>query len=257
MPKCKELSGAAESAAFRDQLRAARELCARDAEAFDEVLFVLERLGSRLFGSTKDLGSYGPCLSQVAQKSVLVADSAETGSEARPYFPSLFEAIRLARNDALHQGAVARHLTTRVIEVAIILEDALATQLSQVQYLMVKNPIAAERWWTLSAVRQVMLTNAFSHLPLWWMGRWHFVSDHALACHLLTVTDRKAESAKLLEEVLAPASSVRLRLTEAPTCVSETTAHEVVGIMTGGVPVLVLSPCRTRLLGLVAPSDVL
>ena len=152
-------------------------MCARDAEAFDEVLFVLERLGSRLHGSIQGLGAYGPCLSGLAQKSAMVAGSAESSNPARPYFPSLFESIRFARNDALHQGAVARHLTARVIEVALILEDALAIELNTIQYLMVKEPVIAKPWQTLGAIRRVMLVNAFSYLPLYWSGEWCFVSD--------------------------------------------------------------------------------
>src|SRR5260370_40408048 len=98
---CAPLSGAVESAAFRNELRGVREVCARDAEAFDEVLFVVERLGCRLSERMGDLGSYKRRLSELAQRSVLVADSPETSDEGHPHFPSLFEAIRLARNEAL------------------------------------------------------------------------------------------------------------------------------------------------------------
>jgi hypothetical protein len=43
---------------FRDQLREARALALRDSEAFDEILFVFERLGAYLYGATGDLGKY-------------------------------------------------------------------------------------------------------------------------------------------------------------------------------------------------------
>jgi hypothetical protein len=41
---------------FRDQLRQAREYALRDAEAFGEIIFVVERLGSFLFGRIENLG---------------------------------------------------------------------------------------------------------------------------------------------------------------------------------------------------------
>src|ERR1700732_344173 len=63
---CFALAGKDESAAFRNELRVAREACMRDAEAFDEILFVVERLGSRLVGRIKDLGGYDQCLSKLA-----------------------------------------------------------------------------------------------------------------------------------------------------------------------------------------------
>jgi CBS domain-containing protein len=252
---CAALKGADESAAFRNELRGAREVCARDAEAFDEVLFVVERLGCRLSGRIGDLGSYQRCLSELAQRSLLVAASPDTSDEGHPHFPSLFEAIRLARNEALHHGAVARHLASRVIELALILEDALASELQQVRYLMVKNPIVAETWQTLSAIRQVMLANAFSYLPLHWSRKWYLVSDHAIAIHLLMAEKRKAEMAKTLENVLE--GDFATRLMEAPDCSPDASAAKAVEQMKHGVPVLVFSQDKAHLVGLVSPADLL
>src|SRR5258708_31116797 len=99
MNRCIELKGC-EAAAFREGLRAAREVCGRDVEAFDQLLFSIERLGSRLAGHTGTLGSYKHCLSKLAQKSSLVADSAGASNEGLAYFPSLFSTILAGRNAA-------------------------------------------------------------------------------------------------------------------------------------------------------------
>ncbi len=246
-----ELSELAECAAFRNELRAAREACARDAEAFDGVLFTVERLGCRLLGRMESLFAYRECLSQLARKSTLVAEAGDANGLL--HFPSLFDSIREARNAALHQGAVARNLTSHVIELALILEDALGNELQQVRYLMVKNPVIAERWQTLAAIRQLMLANAFSYLPIHWSGKWCFISDHVLASYLRK-SNRKAEMAKLLIEVL---ENKDLAPVEAPTCFPEDAADEVVQRMHFGMPVLVLNQDKIHLEGLISPADVL
>jgi hypothetical protein len=254
---CVELSEAREAAAFREDLRAAREVCGRDVEAFDQLLFAIERLGSRLAGHTGTLGSYQKCLSKLAQKSSLVAGSAGDSDEGLPYFPSLFSTMVAERNSALHQGAVARHLTSRLIEVSLILEDALTIELGQVQYLMVKNIVVANSWQTLAAIRQVMLANAFSYLPLCWEGKWHFISDHALASHLRRAKNPKGELARPIADVLKTDTKMQGALIDAKTCPMEKPAHETVGLMECGVPVLVTSRSGSHVIGLISPADLL
>jgi len=43
---------------FCEQLRQARDHAFRDSEAFDEIIHVVERLGSFLYKALGDLGSY-------------------------------------------------------------------------------------------------------------------------------------------------------------------------------------------------------
>ena len=47
-----------EALAFADQLRSAREVALKDAEAFDAIIHAVERLGSFLTGKILDLGKY-------------------------------------------------------------------------------------------------------------------------------------------------------------------------------------------------------
>ena len=255
---CKPLSCCEERAAFRAELRSARENCARDAEAYDQLLFAIEQLGSRLSGCTEALGNYKFCLSELAKESDLAASSADTSDDGRPHFDSLFAVIQQARNDALHQGAVARHLTSRVIELALILEDALASETTRVEYLMVKNPVVAYRWQTLGAIRQVMLTNAFSYLPISLDDKtWHLVSDHAIAKHLLSGgRNRKAELARPIEGAFRDNEEL---LTQAEDIPKETNAQATADKIKCGAPVLVIdrSGCKPRLVGLVSPADLL
>jgi hypothetical protein len=257
---CRPLSCSEERTAFRAELRSARENCARDAEGYDQILFVIERLGSRLSGCTGTLGAYKFCLSELAKESDLLASSADPSGDGPPHFDSLFAVILEARNDALHQGSVARHLTSRAIELALILEDALASKTTRVEYLMVKDPVVANRWQTLGAIRQVMLANAFSYLPISLDGKtWHLVSDHSIAKHLLSggAEYRKAELARPIMEVL---KSNRRILTKAQTIPKETNACDAVSKIKNGIPVLVMDSVgagKPRLVGLVSPADLL
>ena len=164
---------------FRAELRRAREACQRDSEAFDEILFSLERLGCFLRGEAIALGAYKCCLCR------LVATAGIFPSE---YFEQLFKSVKDARNDALHQGSVARHLSSRLIEIALILEESLGSRLTTIEYLMVKQPVVAEDWQTVAMIRQTMLANAFSYLPYKKKGKWVWISDYALASHLRELT---------------------------------------------------------------------
>ena len=51
--------------------------------------------------------------------------SGEISMAALTPFSRLYDLVQDARNDALHQGAFARHLTIHAIGLALILEDAL------------------------------------------------------------------------------------------------------------------------------------
>jgi len=42
-------------------------------------------------------------------------------------FTALYESVRKARNAAVHEGALARHLAVHALEMALVLEDALMT----------------------------------------------------------------------------------------------------------------------------------
>ncbi len=246
---------ASERSHFRTELRAAREACARDAEAFDEILFAVERLGCRLLGKFGDLGKYEQTLTQLASGSAVPI--VVHGSDVAPSvsFTQLFKAIREARNDALHQGAVARHLTARAVELAVILEDALVGGLDEVQHFMVKNPVTAEAWQTVAAIRQLMLANAFSYIPISWQGEWHLLSDFELATFLRRSEDRRAAMAQMLSAALAGAQA--LDLLPAPKCLPQAAVRDVIQQMDGGVPVLVVTAEPGHLLGIVSPADIL
>src|SRR5437870_2379243 len=96
--------------AFAHQFRAARAIALRDAEAFEEHLFVIERLGSYILNAQGDLGRFQPLIEGLARQSPLAFEAERTCPELHVSFTTLYDEARLARNDAMHHGAIARNL---------------------------------------------------------------------------------------------------------------------------------------------------
>ena len=134
---------------FRDQLRHARAAALRDAENFEEIVFVFERVGMLLLGKMGGLGKYTHVLNQQAPHSSLAVELPTQWNEFHAPFSRLYESVPKARNAALHEGAFARHLTTNAIALALIMEDALMDSSEYVRDYMVKNPICASLWQSL------------------------------------------------------------------------------------------------------------
>ena len=59
---------------FRDQFREARARALRDAEAYQEILFSIERFGSALTGTVGMLGTYRKAIVDKAKASPLAED---------------------------------------------------------------------------------------------------------------------------------------------------------------------------------------
>ena len=178
---------------FADQFRSARQNALADAESFDQIIHVIERLGSYLTkeelgdkGETGSLGKYRCKLNEfVKSHGVSVDVRSEFKNQLTP-FDTLYDLVKDARNDALHQGAFARHLTKHAIELAIILEDVLSADLDpNVTDFMVRNPVCGEPWQPIAFLRQQMLANSYSYLPVLRSDdQWGVISDAAIATFL-------------------------------------------------------------------------
>lgn len=194
---------------FAGQLRAARENALRDSEAFDGIIHVLERLGSFLLGAIADLGKYKLNIEELTRQSALAIYIPAHFPGVHVSFPRLYDLVRYARNDALHQGAVARRLTGQAIQLSLVLEDALRRSLEYPTAgdYMVRSVVCAEEWQPVSFVRQQMLANSFSFLPVEVEKQWCLVSDLEIAAFLgADETERRKLLAKTLK-----ASGMRLK----------------------------------------------
>jgi hypothetical protein len=240
---------------FRDEFRDARALALKDAERFQDVLFVLERFGSFLAGKIQDLGSYKPHILEFAKRSPLADGHADSNSWASP-FTALYEYVRTSRNDALHQGAFARHLTAHVIKLALVLEDALMADAAVIADYMVP-AVCACYWQPLGFLRQHLLLNSFSFLPILEENDAVtdlLVSDLALAAYL---GRNQAERKVRLAHSLKMAIQGGLKTTPTIRLPLDTPVEEALARMQSH-PVLIVSKSEpSRLLGLVTPFDVL
>jgi hypothetical protein len=237
---------------FRDQFREARNTALQDAEGFQKILFALERLGCYLSGSIHTLSAYKDCIQELARTSPLAEEIPQKHRSWHIPFSELYDLVREARNDALHQGAFARHLTYNAVQLAFVLEDALMDDLNHAGAYMVREPICAALWQPLSFVRQQMLANSFTYLPVWNSSRWMLVSDYHVAQYL-----RKGDRKKRLAERLQDAIDKGLTLEVASTCFDDDTVSDVLE-KSEGKPVLVIEREHTeRLLGIITSFDLL
>lgn len=233
----------------RDQLRAARAAVHRDSEAYTEILFAVERLGATLLGRGDSLAVYRDVLSTLARQSVLACEVPSDQPAAHLTFERLFQLVREGRNDALHQGAVARHLSCCSTELALVLEDALMSRSRCIADYMVRAPLCAEGWQPLSLIRQHMLQNSFSYLPYSheFSGgqEWLLLSDSALVT-LLHREDGKNHRRRLLAMSLNAAVEERMLELVKPTTVSfHTSVIEALG-QGSTLPILVLDDEKRR-----------
>lgn len=175
----------------------------KDAEAYDEVIHALERFGSVLLGEIGNLWQYRPKIIESANQSPLASDIPKEHQDWHTNFESLYDNVRHARNDAFHQGAYARHLTPHVMELALVLEDAL-THLAETKFVrdfMVRGPICASSWQPLSFVRQQMLVGSFSYLPMRGEEGWRLLSDSEVARYLSSAPSSKQRDKRLAHTV--------------------------------------------------------
>ena len=182
---------------FRIQFKEARAQAISDAEDFDGILYTLERLGQTLLPNIdrgkKNLAGYEGAIEEIAVKSPLSFTIPKKFRYLHTPFDILYNIVRDARNDALHQGAYARHLTNHAIELSLIVEDAMSKKLTLVSDFMVRNVIYAESWQPISHIRQIMLANNFSYIPFQEDKKWYFISDFLLANILIGESNNKRD----------------------------------------------------------------
>lgn len=230
---------------LRDRLRAGRATALADAEGYLELIRAIEELGRFVTNraAAHGLGDYAAALAALASEA-----SVETEG-----FPSLLDALREARNDAAHLGAAARRITTQAVDVAVVLEDALANhaKLKLVDHYMVEGPVCAEPWQTISMVRKTMLRWQFSTLPYRRDEAWHLLTDASVVRFLRH--DRKQRLNMTIEEALGhaedPIALLPARVVALGTPVEPLGSEAI-------LPVFVLDAAR-NLRGILTPFDLL
>jgi len=258
---------------FINQLKEARLEALRDAEGYQKVLHVIERIGSYLIGDIDTLGKYEDAINELAAKSPYAKEIPEKRPAWHTPFNKLYVLVRHARNDAMHQGVVARHLTRNLVLMALVLEDAMKVNDNGtgITDIMVRNIATAELWHPVSFVRQQMLINSFTYLPLFDGSEWKVISDHAVARYLSNCSN--SERKKRLIQTIAQAKSNGLSLDDGLVVRlvngSDTKHANLINIdgepvelsnlvnQSKGSPILVTAEDNKRLVGLITPFDML
>ncbi len=190
---------------YRDRFREARYAALADAEGFGAICFALEALGLRLLGEQSTLERYKPRVAAYAQQSPVLTGLAESFPSRFKSFEALYRTVQVARNDAMHIGAYARHATEAAIELCIGLEEALMADVERtVGNVMVTSPMTVEPWQPVAHARQLMLMHSFSFLPVRIGDSWCLVSELGLAKFLnVNGKTKKARLAQTVENAKA------------------------------------------------------
>ena len=172
----------------------------------------------RLSGELGNMGKYFTELQLLAKDSPTLSGLANSCPSLFTSFDALYEVVRCARNDAMHSGAYARHVTARAIELCIGLEEALMSHKSQtdktVADYMVKSPVTIELWQPVARARHLMLMYSFSYLPVDIDG-WKLVSEASLAKYLHKRSQYKTLLATTIEQacssglILLPSTPIK------------------------------------------------
>lgn len=231
-------------------LRNARAEILRDSESFHEAVTTLEHLGQILAKQVRNgLGQYEREIVELACKNQR-HDSAEVAR--------LFKVVREARNMAVHEGAWARHLSSRLVDLFLILEEAVMIKMEFVEDIMVRNPVVVQTWQLVACARKTMLENSFSSLPIFFDGRWRLLTDIVVMRFLRAAESKKDSIKRLSMQLGAAIEENRLEVTEAVSCLPRTHLCELIPKM-NVLPVLVTQEINDepRLIGIITPFDLL
>ena len=142
------------------------------------------------------------------------------------------------------------------MELALLLEEALANRLDIIGDYMVRHPIVAELWQPLKVVRHQMLTKSFSCLPVKKDGQWWLISDLAVASVLCDATLEETRDERLMLPVDQAIDKLHLPL-DVPREVQESDlVSKVLSQHKTSAPILVISAAG-ELIGIVTPFDLL
>lgn len=158
---------------FRERLVSARAVALADGEAAEAVIFAIEHLGR--FLARKDA-------SLERLTTPIVEWVKRTLPERHEELDRRLQLLRRGRNERMHRGFAARDLTVDAVRVALILEEALRVDWDKLtaQDLMTPNPLEAKPWHTFGMVRDAMVANSYSHLPILWGGTWRLISERTV-----------------------------------------------------------------------------
>lgn len=239
---------------FLDEFRHARAEVLQNTENFASAIHALERFGRFLKPNGLTLRKYRqPILEFCSEADMFQTMEFWSGRS----LAMLYSYVEEARNESMHVGATARHAAFNAVALILIIEDALVGKCFTMNDFMVSDPVCAEMWQQVGLIRQKMLTNSFSFLPVIPQQqdeRWRLISDAQLSRYLrASQADRKQRLAMSLE------AAVRDGMTLEPAnCRLASDPIESILPDIDQRPVLLFEDAKhTRLLGLITAFDLL
>lgn len=240
---------------FRDELRRARAGALQNAEAFIGVCQALEQLARFLGSNGTGLGGHRQALVDF----VFRYDNAfQNDQSAVASFQRLYSLLTEARNSAAHEGAYARNATRHAVEIATLVENALQREMSLVEHFMVADPVCTDLWEPVSHIRQRMLRNSFSFLPVRPSqdGPWRLAGDSDVALFLRGAASN-GERARRMALTLAEAIDAGLKVRDARLVFTDDKVIDVIDKVADGLLLVVSRSEPTRLLGILTAFDLL
>jgi hypothetical protein len=204
---------------YRDRLRTARYAALADAEAFSGICFVVEAIGLRVAGKELDLGKYIGEMREISKDSIVLTDMPQRFPGQFSSFDALYRAMQSARNDAMHSGVYARHVTVAAIELCIGLEEAMMQEQqiarTRVRDFMVRDAVTVQPWQPIAYARQLMLMHSFTYLPIRILEQWKLVPETSMAKFLPRGGQARKEALGCSIEEAARRESQPLQLIDA------------------------------------------
>ena len=228
------------------QLRDARALVLKDAESFHQAAIVLEHVGQLL---SRHIGA-----GLYAYKASILQFISERKQHDPAVVERLFDVVKNSRNMAVHHGAWARHLNSRLIDLFLILEETIIATVTQVEDLMVRTPLIAHDWHRIADVRKMMLANSFSSLPILARGQWRLITDRRVV-EMMAGARSTAKRNKMLAMKVDEATSQRLLSLEAPHCCAKSELVADIIAKMNDLPLLVVDD--GNLVGILTAFDLL
>ena len=243
---------------FRTRFKLARKSVERDNNNWIRIIQVLESLGQTLVGRQGTLRTYEGAIYRFVRNNYSVKNPYPN---YRADFRRLYTIVRQGRNTATHEGAHGRYFAPRVVELSLILEDALLrfARANKVKDYMSVNPVTVQTWEQLNSVRGLMLQNSFSHIPYFDGETWRVVSDIDVVRYIRPVGDYLKER---IDDTLAQAIETGLPVHTPMTAQPDSLIRDVVSDMNqldrGHLPVLVYYTQHSEhLLGILTAFDLM
>lgn len=234
-------------------LRKARAQVLEDAEAFALAAAVVERVGQIVAGKFKNgLGGYEEELRWL---------SMQARGSGPDEFNRLFRSVKDARNDAVHEGAFARHMSSRLVDLILVLEDAVSSTMNAYEDLMVRNPITAKPWHLVGHLRNSMLASSFSFIPYHQRSGpdkgWRIISDRSVVELLQPWARTKSQLAEVRSLRIDDAIEQHKLVTSRAKCVKP---NDVVSVADLGDHPILVTDCVDEeecVLGIITAFDLL